>query len=190
MKFLALKFAFAAVMTLAIPAALWWCVHDAYQRGYTAGKTDADNTRLRGVVRTVTEASNAVQTQVKNDLDKSNQTGRQREAKRAAIDHFFNSLDEAAHVTKSAVSPVDDSSCVLPSDRLQRWAAANAGADVDLPDHGTAASQPTGSAVGSAASSIGTHGGLGVQPPHGGKGLSPNGSATLRAADVSEGGPQ
>lgn len=178
------------IMFIAGAAMVIYGLNSAYQRGYTAGKTGADNRHLSGVVRTITEASNAVQTQVKTDLEKSNQTGRQREAKRAAIDHFFNSLDEAAHVTKSAVSPVDDSSCVLPSDRLQRWAAANAGANVDLPDHGAAASQPTGSTVGSTAPSVGAHGGLGVQPPRSGAGISPNGGATLRAADVSEGGPQ
>lgn len=190
MKFLALKFAFAAVMTLAIPAALWWCVHDAYQRGYTAGKTDADNTRLRGVVRTVTEASNAVQTQVKNDLDKSNQTGRQREAKRAAIDHFFNHLESESHDAKNASSSVDSPACVLPADRLSIWAAANAGANVDTSDHGVPASQLADSAADASTAGVRANGGLGVQPPHGGKGLSPNGSATLRAADVSEGGPQ
>lgn len=181
------------ILAVAVPLCallIGWALNSAYQRGYAEAKADAEAIHLRSVATAVTQASNAVQTQVKNDLDKSNQTGRQREAKRAAIDHFFNSLDEAAHVPKSAVSPVDDSSCVLPSDRLQRWAAANAGADVDLPDHGAAASQPTGSAVGSTAPGDGAHRGLGVQPPRSGAGISPNSGAALRAAGVHQGEPK
>jgi glutamine synthetase adenylyltransferase len=178
------------VLLVAAVCALGTALHGIYHLGYTAGKTDADNTRLRGVVRAVTEASNAVQTQVKNDLDKSNQTGRQREAKRAAIDHFFNHLESESHDAKNASSSVDSSACVLPADRLSIWAAANAGANVDSSDHGVTASQLADSAADASTAGVRANGGLGVQPPHGGKGLSPNGSTTLRAADVSEGGPQ
>lgn len=103
--------------------------------------------------------------------------GRVREVFRADLDRTFDTfIQEAAREPPTAV---DD--CVLPDERLRRWADANAGAaDSSAPtsEPNDATSAPTGPGLRPRARP-------GSQPLGGDQGLPPAGEPALPAADVS-----
>jgi hypothetical protein len=114
-------------------------------------------------------------------LQRGQRSAAKREAQLDRIDAFFDRLDQEA--ARDAPAAVDD--CVLPAERLRRWAAANAG----TADAGAAAGHPDGAAAPAAAAGVGADAGPGVQPPGGGAAVPPSGESTVSAAGAPGGGP-
>lgn len=144
-----------------------------YSHGVDVAATRCKASTSAAVVQGQQQAASAAQVVIA----KSAQVGRAREVFRAQVDRTFDTfIQEAA---REPVAPVDD--CMLPDDRLRRWAAANAGTT----DTGTAAAELDEPAPPPAGPGIRPHARPGSQPLGSGEGLPPSGEPALPAAAVS-----
>lgn len=165
-----LRFAVSMLLVVAAAAAGYW-------RGVHQGAINCK----AGQMAAVQQAQQTVATTAVEAIALTVTTGRQHEAKRAAITRQFETLTtQAAH---DKPMPVDD--CVLPAERLQRWADANAGAA----DTGAAPGQPDNPAAPAATARVGPDARPGGQPPPSGPGLPPAGQPDVQPADVFESAP-
>jgi hypothetical protein len=166
-----------ALRILAVIALALAMVYGVFSLGALYGKSQCELKRStdtnKGLVKQKAVAQKTV--------NRAATTGAKQEQQRVALDEFFNRLEkEQAH---APADPVD--SCVLPPDRLRRWADANAG----RADQGAASSEPDRAAQAPANAGLRPGAGLGIKPPRDGARLSPTGGPALQPAGVSGGQP-
>lgn len=145
------------------------------------GRLECSQAVSSATATAVASQASGVISQAASQVAHAQVTGTNAERARARITQHFNRLEQEAR--HDPPSPVD--ACILPPDRLRRWAAANAGDSAALaPIERTTGAQPDHSASAAAASGIGPHAGSGGQPQGGGFGLSPTGQPVLSPAQT------
>ncbi|MBY0236116.1 MAG: hypothetical protein K2W93_14140 [Burkholderiaceae bacterium] len=159
----------AGVLLLGVAAAF-----AAYMTGRSDGAAQCVATQSTQVQAAQAKAN----TNTRKGITRAAATGHAREADRSRVDARFDLLAEEAH--HDPIAPVDDDSCVLPAERLRRWAAANAGGA----DPGASAAEPDGAASSAASALVWSHARLGGQPPRGDPSVSPAGEPVVPSAAV------
>jgi hypothetical protein len=183
--------AMPTVLLLSVVFAGLWAAWQGVKRipeHYKAiGRLECSQAVSSATATAVASQASGVISQAASQVAHAQATGTKAERKRSRINAHFNRLnEEARHDTPD---PVD--ACVLPPDRLRRWAAANAGdgastsrsaasAAATQPHHGT----PTASGPG-----IGPDEGSGSQSPGRGPRVSPAGQPALPPTEVHGGHP-
>lgn len=154
----------------------------AEDTGVRLGQAECTTAAASSAVTRTTAAAANVASQADAAIARSGKAGALQERARARIDTHFNHLEQEAR--HDVPNPVD--ACVLPVDRLRRWAAANAGPGGDRypTDQGAAATQRDQAPSEPAAASIGRDARSGSQPPPSSRGVSSTGSAALQPAEV------
>ncbi|MBK1683422.1 hypothetical protein CKO18_07490 [Rhodoferax fermentans] len=157
---------YLALATIAFMAALLY----VYDLGASSGQTTCEAAQLK--VNEKAEATQKADTQAV--IKRADVVGTRQERGRVAVNTFFNQL--AKDQDHAPADPVD--SCVLPAERLRRWADANAGHTTE----GAAPGQPDSTAPAVATPGLRPDAGLGIKPPGHSAGLSPAGSADVQPA--------
>lgn len=174
------------VVALAISLLLYYVFEAAPDKaavqGQRLGQAECIATSASAAVATTVAGAASAASQAETTLARGNKASGQREQARARIDTIFHNLEAEARHDPS--HPVD--ACVLPPDRLRRWAAANAGPTrpADPDDQGGAASQPDAAAPATDHAPLGGDARPGGRPQGGGQAVPPVGRADVRPPEV------
>lgn len=165
-------------------AGIWLAYHGISRipEHYIAiGRTQCQAATNAASTKAVTQQAADVASSAASAISRATTTGHTAESSRARINaHFTRLATEARH---DPIDPVD--SCVLPADRLRRWADANRGdSAASAPDQGATTAQPDHSASAPATTRFWPHIRLGGEPSGRRPGLSPAGQPALQPARV------
>lgn len=160
------------VLALLSLAGLAYGAYALHRAGVKAGDLQCTARQLQVVVA----AEDKGKKDTAKNILRSTATGSARESGRRALDALYDQLDKEAH--DAPTDPAD--ACVLPTDRLRLWNAANDGAT----GAGAAATQPDHSAPAAAARPFWQGARLGGQPPPGSAAIPPVSPAAVPAAGL------